>query len=258
MRPLIEKYAEQIGRLASTTVAKVLNQEPVPQWSPSTEPLGTGSWGVVYPLADEKFVLKVTADPTEGPIVAKIMSEPQLYNHMGIIHYFALRQLPERASVKANSKGYPVYVIVAERLKDVGELTSHMRSYVRSRDHELAYQLSEVKEAATPLVKEKRRKKPRQWMVDKLDQEYMNRVAQIDDSVLCDFFYQFRDATNDGVLADVHTNNVGKRAVNWYKVTNGEIPLEGNDTYWVISDPGHSSLEEHPSIEELRNNPRRR
>ena len=261
MRPIIEAYGEPIARLASSVIHEVTGEPMDVQWTPRTEPLGAGSWGVVYPTHDQRFIVKVTSDPTEGPIVAKIMSEPQLHNHMGIIHYFALRQVPERtAGVMAwgrRGKSYPVYVIVAERLKDVGGLS---RAYVawgsQTQDSRLARQLAKVKNAATLLVKEKQRKRPVQRFIDEKDELYMEAVGQIDDGPLADFFFQFRDATGDGVLADVHLNNLGKRAVNWEEVTNGKVPLGGADWHWVISDPGHSSLNEEQSIEELRNNPR--
>jgi hypothetical protein len=250
MKPLIVKYAEQIAKLASRVVHEVTGESRAEQWSLKTTPLGNGSWGVVYPLADERFVLKVTADPTEGPIIAKIMSEYQLHNHMGIIHYFALRQLPENTTGR---KSYPVYVIVAERLKDVGGLNRYGPGNVNLR---LGQQLLRLQKTAGVLVKEKNKKRKNQRIIDDLDDAYMELVGNIDDSVLADFFYQFRDATEDGVLADVHLMNVGKRQVNWTKVGDGSVPLEGGDWHWVISDPGHSSVEGSETIEQLRENPR--
>lgn len=267
MRPLIEKYASAISKLASRTIHAVTGEPLIEQWTPATKPLGAGSWGVVYPTVDPRFIVKVTADPTEGPIVSAILAEPVLHNHMGIIHYFALRQLPEmtEGAMAWGRKGrsYPVYVIIAERLKDVGALarSSYISAYAtgtRTADQILGNQLFRVKEAATPLVKEKRRKRPRAWMLEKLDDAYMTAVGDIRDGPLQDFFFQFRDVTGDGVLADVHLNNVGKRAVDWETVTNGAVPLSGSDWHWVISDPGHSSIEDHPEIEPLRENPRRR
>jgi hypothetical protein len=55
-----------------------------------------------------------------------------------------------------------------------------------------------------------------------------------------------------GILADIHFNNVGKRVVDWSPYG---IELEPSN-YWVISDPGHSSLAEKPEIGELQPNPR--
>jgi hypothetical protein len=253
MRPVIEAYGEQIAKLASRVIHEVTGEPLDVQWTPRTEPLGAGSWGVVYPTRDPRFVVKVTADPTEGPIVATIMSEPQLHNHMGIIHYFALRQLPENITFRG--KTFPVFVIVAERLKDVGAL----RGWSKSREDEhLTRLLVKIKDVAGKLVHEKQKKRPSQRLIDILDEQYLDLVGQIHDGPISDFFFQFRDATDDGVLADVHLNNVGKRAVDWEAVTNGAVPLSGADWHWVISDPGHSSVEQHPEIAPLRENPRRR
>ena len=253
MRPLIEAYGEQIAKLASRVIHEVTGEPLDVQWTPRTEPLGAGSWGVVYPTRDPRFIVKVTADPTEGPIVSTIMSEPQLHNHMGIIHYFALRRLPE--DVVFLGKTFPVFVIIAERLKDVGGLNSYGPGNVNLR---LGQQMLRLQKTAGVLVKEKNKKRKNQRIIDDLDDSYMELVGGIVDSVLADFFFQFRDATETGVLADVHLNNLGKRAVDWETVTNGAVPLSGSDWHWVISDPGHSSVETHPDIAPLRENPRRR
>ena len=253
MRPVIEAYGEQIAKLASRVVHEVTGEQLDVQWTPRTEPLGAGSWGVVYPTHDPRFVVKVTADPTEGPIVSTIMSEPQLHDHMGIIHYFALRKLPE--DVVFRGKTFPVFVIIAERLKDVGGL----RGYSTSReDQHLTRLLMKIKDVAGKLVHEKQKKRPSQRLLDDLDEQYLELVGQINDGPLSDFFFQFRDATETGILADVHLNNLGKRAVDWESITNGAVPLAESDSYWVISDPGHSSVETHPDIAPLRENPRRR
>ena len=37
---------------------------------PTEDPLGCGNWGCVLPTSDERLVLKITRDPTEGPMMA--------------------------------------------------------------------------------------------------------------------------------------------------------------------------------------------
>jgi len=257
MRPLIAKYEEQIQKLASRVVHEVTGEPREQQWAASTPPLGAGSWGVVFPLRDERFVVKVTADPTEGPVVASIMAEPALHNHMGIIHYFALRQLPE--DVTFRNKTFPVYVVVAERLTDVGGLWKRgmFQGSNNTDDVRTGKQVSNVFDAARAYKKEAEKKRPSEHKLDDLVQDYLDKVGRIDDGPLSDFFFQFYDATK-GVLADVHLNNLGKRAVDWEDLTGGKVPLSGDNNYWVISDPGHSSLEEKPVVEALRENPSRR
>jgi len=254
MRPAIQKYEEQIQKLTSRVVAETLGLEREEQWSADVEPLGAGSWGVVYPLVDERFVLKVTSDPTEGPIISTIMAEPDLHDHMAIIHYFALRAIPEMHVFR--NKPYKLYVVVAERLKNVGGLIKYGYGQ-RTADDVLADRLMKLKNTAGLLVHELRKKRPRAYVVNKLRDEYIEKFERIPDSPLSDFFIQFYERTDGGVLADVHLNNLGQRAVNWSEITDGDIPLGASDGYWVISDPGHSSIEGAGDIEELRENPRK-
>jgi len=181
MRPLIEAYGEQIAKLASRVIHEVTGEPLDVQWTPRTEPLGAGSWGVVYPTRDPRFIVKVTADPTEGPIVSTIMSEPQLHNHTGIIHYFALRRLTD--DVDFRGKTFPVFVIIAERLKDVGGLRG--RYAFRGappelwQDSNLMNALAKVKRIAGLLVHEKQKKRPSQRTLDDLDEAALASLATL-------------------------------------------------------------------------------
>jgi len=240
---MIERAEGQIAKLASRVVSETLGLEREAQWNADVEPLGTGSWGVVYPLVDERFVLKVTADPTEGPIISKILSEPQLHDHMAIIHYFALRKMSELHVWRG--KQTHLFVTVAERLKNVGELITYY-----GPEPLLPRRLRDVQTIAHNVVKEKLRKKPRAWMLDQLQQDYLRAVERVPDNPLSDFFIQFYDYTDGGVLADVHLNNLGQRGIDWDALTDGNIPLSPNDRYWVISDPGHSAANDAEHIEE--------
>jgi hypothetical protein len=264
MRPTVTKFAPQIEKLARKTVAEVTGKDE-PQWSIDTEPLGNGSWGVVWPLADERFILKVTADPTEGPIIATIMEESSLHNHMAIIHYFALRKLPE--AVTFRNKTFPLFVIIAERLQHSSDVkrpnygTPELRAFDR-----FAHALYLLKESAGRLVREQNKKRPNLAVVDRLYGAWMDDLNKLNDGPMEDFIIQFYDYTRDpnegandapsgGVLADIHFNNVGKRVVDWTDL-GIELSPDRNDMYWVISDPGHSSLNEKPAIADIEN-PRR-
>lgn len=62
VRMVVEEYTDRIERKTGVQV----------KWD---EPYGCGSFGCVFPLADinERRVLKISTDPTEGPVVAAIM-----------------------------------------------------------------------------------------------------------------------------------------------------------------------------------------
>lgn len=229
MKPVVKKYAEKIARLAQQTVAKVTGVDK-PQWSFDTEPLGAGSWGVVWPLTDKRFILKVTADPTEGPVVATIMSEPALHNHMAIVHYFALRQLPE--GVTFRNRDFPLYVIVAERLVHSSQASALMdpdddKQY--DANYRFVRMLANLQLAARELVQERARKRPRPWIEEQLVENWTDKVNALGDGPLEDFIWQFYDITrpeirnergdfveygDGGVLADIHFTTTSE-SVSW-------------------------------------------
>lgn len=265
LKPIVQKYETKIAKLARETVREVTAPGPdgpidEPQWSFATPPLGAGSWGVVWPLADDRFILKVTADPTEGPVVATIMAEPYLHDHMAILHYFALREIPEPALFRG--KPFKVYVIVAERLEHSSEFEMHYTSADPGRSR-FPNALHKLQLAARALVHEREKKRPSAWKVDKLYGEWMDAVQDLRDSPLEDFIIQFYDHTRSeaeghddmpsgGVLADLHFNNIGKRVVDWTDL-GIELSPSHNNEYWVINDPGHSSLAEKPEVRVLEN-----
>ena len=260
---IAEKYEKGIARLARETVAAVVGDEGVAQWSADVEPLGSGSWGTVWPLADERFILKITADPTEGPIVQTIMQEPNLHNHMAIVHYFALKKLPEKWTWR--NKTHDIYVIVAERLQHMNQVPAPpYGTPERAQFYATTQRIHAQKVAAGRLVHELDLKRPQARVVDKLFEEWQSAVSHLNEGPMEDFIWQFFDATqmNDapeafgpatgGILADIHSQNVGKRVVDW---TPFGLELSPSD-YWVINDPGHSSLEHKPDIATLVPNPR--
>lgn len=271
LKPIVKKYEQKIAKLAREVVRDVTAPGPdgpvdEPQWSFDVEPLGAGSWGVVWPLADERFILKVTADPTEGPVVATIMAEPYLHDHMAILHYFALREIPEFAVFRG--KPFKVYVIVAERLvhsSQASKLLDADDDEQYDNLHRFTLALQKLQLAARALVHEREKKRPSAWEVDKLYGEWLDALNRLGDGPLEDFIIQFYDHTRSesegaddapsgGVLADLHFNNIGKRVVDWTDL-GIELRPSHDNAYWVINDPGHSSLAEKPEVRVLENPP---
>lgn len=56
--------------------------------------LGWGVYGVVWETADPRFVVKVTADPTEGPAVAQIRAHRDLWKNQGCVYFHRVWRLP--------------------------------------------------------------------------------------------------------------------------------------------------------------------
>jgi len=262
LKKIAEQYETPVAKLAREVVASVTGVDAV-QWSMAVAPLGAGSWGVVWPLADERFILKLTADPTEGPIIQTIMDEHVLLNHMGIIHYFAVKKIP--ATFTWKNKPQTVYVVIAERLQHSSQVPTPTYDSRELRDYNnFVHALYKLKDTAGKLVHELGLKRPSAYKVDQLHEAWTASVRRLQQGPMEDFIWQFFDVTRDdkapesfgqatgGILADIHFNNVGKRVVDW---TDLDIELEPSD-YWVISDPGHSSLVDKRTIEDLRPNPR--
>ncbi len=264
LKPIAKHFAAPIAKLARNTVSKVTGEAPEEQWNPDVKPLGAGSWGVVWPLADERFILKLTADPTEGPVVQTILKHPHLHNNMGIIHYFALKQVPPKALAEAGldvyrKKTQAIYVIVAERLQHSSAVP--FGGGVHSDVNRFAKRLGDLKLAAGALVHELSLKKPRPYKIDDLHAAWITALHRLNEGPIEDFVHTFFDFTRNekaspdvgpatgGILADIHFNNVGKRVVDW---SDCGIELSPSN-YWVISDPGHSSLADKPEVELLEN-----
>lgn len=101
---------------------------------PDDEVLGCGFWGCVIPTADERFVLKLTMDATEGPHVAIAMSRFQL--DPGIAYFRRLWQLPGRYWTDEQGRSR-IYVILRENTnvesiwKRTGRKKGPARGYAR-------------------------------------------------------------------------------------------------------------------------------
>jgi hypothetical protein len=115
---LIAVAADHWGLIARAC-AKSLGQK-VQGFLPDPEDrnhiLGWGVYGVVWETADPRFVVKVTADPTEGPAVSEIKANKKLWKNEGVVYFHRVWRLP-RVTVDVPQHGKClVWVILREEL----------------------------------------------------------------------------------------------------------------------------------------------
>jgi hypothetical protein len=88
-------------------------KKPAKSFLPPLEDfLGVGAWGIVWPTADKRFVLKASVDPTEGQQVAAVMKYYQ--RHPGVAYFHRLWRLPREVWV--DNLQTPVWIMLREEV----------------------------------------------------------------------------------------------------------------------------------------------
>jgi len=78
--------------------------------------LGWGVYGVVWETADPRFVVKVSADPTEGPSIARIMSNKSLWKNEGCVYFHKIWQIQNTTVDLAGHGKCLLWVVLREEL----------------------------------------------------------------------------------------------------------------------------------------------
>jgi hypothetical protein len=78
--------------------------------------LGWGVYGVVWETGDPRFVVKITADPTEGPAVAQIRADRSLWKNEGVVYFHRVWRLPGVTMDVPQHGQCLVWVILREEL----------------------------------------------------------------------------------------------------------------------------------------------
>lgn len=195
---------------------------------------GCGSWGCAWPTNYDRWTLKITADPTEGPINQLVLEDKNLRESPGIAYILGVWELSERVW-----KGkYPVYVILRENIQPLGyNYWDNSRSQQKAEDMLWKAKLLGEKLNATT---GRRERLYHEWDGLMLELENTHEAYMIGT-----FMTQFYD-TFGGALADIHRNNVGKR--NHYLNDLGLYDHEPSDEAWVAFDLGHSAGIKPPSV----------
>jgi len=246
IRKIIDRYREKIEAVSGGHV----------DWQ---NPLGCGSYGCVFPLWDRDpgfdqvpnlarpldRVLKISTDPTEGPVVSAIMKTKLDKRLNGLARWYGVWRIPEPIQKGPRGTGW---VIVREEVKPFkyNDFASWDQTHANTWIDELRrynkYTRQEL-QAKTERGKEKNFDEAQQAV----GQLYNNHGT-----------YYIAEAIEllrrEGIiLADVHQGNLGTRIH-----ATEDQPLE--QAWWedqkerpplLIFDPGHSSAPKDTTVEDL-------
>ena len=95
IRAAVEKYADRIEQAVKLEV----------DWD---APLGCGSFGCVFPTSEEGKVLKISSDPTEGPVVKAVMDTKLDKRLDGLGRWYGVWRIPEALQEGRRSTGWVI------------------------------------------------------------------------------------------------------------------------------------------------------
>jgi hypothetical protein len=220
--------------------------------------LGCGHWGCVFASKHPEWVVKITLDPAEGPLVQRIMEERAqreggdgtgpYYVLAGITYYGGLY---EGGSVMWRGKKSKVYIIVRERIEPIkwpGFLSNGKD--VADGDHRpplLNWQLDEVRSQLSKTVLAGRGYN----MYKKADLKRANKDkyrAALSYMTFAPFLSDTMmemDYDMGIILSDVHGQNVGLSVVDWHALGHDSVPrgLGQLIIHDVGSSPGIGAME---------------
>jgi hypothetical protein len=225
--------------------------------------IGCGSWGCVYPLdTTDRWLVKVTTDPTEGPIVAHIMKHRELRNHRGIVYYGGLWQLDERVHLPSaegdEMLDLPIYVILREyaavwphawpwdepHMDEMNEYEYFMSEATTSSLALLNIQdqMEYVRKSRLSQAVKERRLALLMPEWQEFEEEYLDNLEDLQNTLfgraIADFL-RIVYLEHSILMPDLHKDNIGIR-VDDLRNINRALPKPGD---WLsIIDPGHSRV----------------
>jgi hypothetical protein len=238
VKSVIKKYGNAMKRIGVT----------------DDKPLGCGYYGCVFKTDDPKWVLKITRDPTEGPIVQHIMKYRMEeeggdgrgpYGTLdGVVFY---KDIYQAESIQWRGKEWPVYFIIREAIEPINwnlyhttynapSLNNIPAQYVRRSLNALRHAKMYAMEFFT--LKSKYRK-------ELAKEKYFESLSDIMDAFpeVADVLYTLYD--EDMIFQDVHMHNLGQSIIDWKDFRRpGTI---------VIHDLGHTPSQPLAPFEILKN-----
>lgn len=209
---------------------------------PDHDMLGCGYWGCAYPTEYSRWVVKISADPLEGPIIKAVMEHPELREHPGIAYIIDIWRLAEKVRW-GRSAWRDVWVILRENIEPTDYVWG---SPGVCEAADLLWNLKLVGERfnnAADALDEKGPGYGRRARLNEYNRKWQDYVIQAQKvylthqigSFMEEFYHEF-----DAVLADVHRNNVGLRGHSL-----ADLGLKDHEPaeYWVAFDLGHSSVD---------------
>jgi hypothetical protein len=217
--------------------------------------LGCGAWGCVWQTADKRFVIKVSLDATEGPIIAQIMSQKSLRLNPGCVYYRAIWQLPDL--VWTNQFGHaPVWVILRE---EAGRIDwTNERGDIRRKYMKIHADLEDLPDAACELVNTRAdlefcKTVECAYAYTDAERAFMEYVIDLRTTEARHVGSFMADAYAAGILlGDVHPGNVGRRKHNLKA-----FGVKGH-RQMVVTDVGDQGQpicdrDKHPKIRTMKN-----
>lgn len=255
----LKKVLKDRGRKVEEAARRAIGPDAAVDWP---KKLGCGhygcAWGILEPgLSAPRYVVKVTRDPTEGPMQAKI-AERQQRGDYGFDDGFAIVRGVYRLEpdVEWRGKTWPVYAVVREEVLPVLSAAGKgvmLYGYMSAEQREEAvpgiyppvkrWQLGKAidalhkyKDAAAKWYAQGALKRPSQHKLDQLDTEMSEHLSRISDFLPTVGTIMGILQSEGTPLRDVHANNIGVRR--HPGVAMPDDPEAGLG-YVVIFDPGH-------------------
>lgn len=203
--------------------------------------LGHGHWGVVFATSDPTRVVKVSVDPTEGPMWKMLMDKKLSDELDGLATCYAVHKLP--VDYKWRSKQLDMWVILRENIAPRTSMKIELDEHERREERIGEKLLIDFIDISRKFAKMKS-----QWK----KQLYFDQAWE-----LCTKMYSIQPTyyiaetieqvyhSAKTLLADVHLGNIGYRIF--------ESDWKSPSKCWVIYDPGHSKVLEKPEIANLFN-----
>lgn len=193
-------------------------------------PYGAGGWGIAFPTPDPCRAVKVTVDPTEGPIWKFLMDEGYTDRYHGIAICEGVWRLP------IPTRKQDAVLILREDIRPVRYEYHNRQQWQEDYDYRERYEaqcaLLRLQDAARDLLGHvaTKQREDAYWVA------VGNLSAHPPSCAISEFLEEiFRE--HDIVMADVHAGNIGYRTCDDER--RGKY---ASDLEWVIFDPGHSSL----------------
>lgn len=203
--------------------------------------LGHGLWGIVFPTNDKRFVVKITADPTEGAVTQTVIDHPKLRYHPGIAFFVSIRRLP----VPGQS---PVWIVLRENIRPVSKEEISTITDNRIWNDTLKPFILASRELNDVLAKGKAGAK-----LDEACLAFIQTHARLKDvkgfKEIASLVHAYFDVAT-GALGDVHMGNVAYRQ---HAMTGIDKRLKTSKTNYILMDLGVSYVHNKPAVPYLKN-----
>jgi len=231
-RYFVEDWWERIDGVVSDALGIDALGEPTS--------LGHGAWGHVYPTLFKEWVIKVSIDPTEGPVNQTVLETPELRVNPGIAWVEGVWRLAEEFD------GLVPYVILRENIRPWTDTQIYANDILSTKLNLTAMAAERLNEA----IYLDRQGAARPGYLKKMEMQFFEEIGGLEDyksgrpaadlAAFMDSWY----AIVGGALADITSTNVGNR-MNDLPVEPGH---EADPVRLVAFDIGHSNVETHVHV----------